>query len=55
MEEYDPFSWGGDALATALTETQILQGFFVKQCSNASETVEYLVNLTNLICSQHLV
>lgn len=54
VEEYDPFSRIGDSLATALTETQILHGFFVKQCANVAETVEYLVNLTRAVTRQVL-
>ena len=55
VEEYDPYAWVGDALATSLTETQIQHNFFVKQCINVTDTVDYLVNMTRFISLRVLV
>ncbi|KAJ3304239.1 Crossover junction endonuclease mus81 [Kappamyces sp. JEL0829] len=53
VEEFDSSGSRGDSLASALTETQILHGFFVQQTTNAQDTVDYLAKITKYLVSQH--
>jgi crossover junction endonuclease MUS81 len=49
VEEFDPFAFIGDSLATALTETQIIHDFFVKCTANVEGSVDYLTRMTKLL------
>ncbi|KAJ3325164.1 Crossover junction endonuclease mus81 [Boothiomyces sp. JEL0866] len=53
VEEFNPTAFHPDAMATALTQTQILNNFFLKQTANVEETVMYLKDMTNVLSMEY--
>ena len=45
----EALSFGIDAIQTAISQTQVVQEFFVKQTASAQETVSFLCSLTKII------
>ncbi|CAG8707670.1 13810_t:CDS:2, partial [Ambispora leptoticha] len=51
MEEAEKF--GMQAIETAMSETQVINGFFLKRTKNIDQTVDYLVALTGKLKSKY--
>ncbi|KAL2911521.1 Crossover junction endonuclease mus81 [Polyrhizophydium stewartii] len=47
--------FGKDRLVSAMTQTQILDGFFLKRTFSPQETVQYLFNMTRVVQSMYAV
>lgn len=56
MEEYDTRKqkedWGVQ-ISTALSSTQVVDGFMVKETKNINDTIAYLTGLTEELCRAH--
>ncbi|KAJ3315932.1 Crossover junction endonuclease mus81 [Boothiomyces sp. JEL0838] len=53
VEEFNPTAFHPEAMATALTQTQILNSFFLKQTANVEETIKYLKDMTNVLSMEY--
>ncbi|KAJ3276736.1 Crossover junction endonuclease mus81 [Terramyces sp. JEL0728] len=53
VEEFNPTAFNPEAMATSLTQTQILNNFFLKQTANVQETVKYLRDMTSVLTVEY--
>ncbi|CAO3635606.1 unnamed protein product [Mucor hiemalis] len=52
VEEYNPqevVNYGVQAVQTAMSSTQIIDGFFLKRTNNIEESIDYIVSLSKLV------
>jgi len=52
VEEFgreDAVEFGMQAIQTAISSTQVVDGFFLKFTTNIDQTIEYLVSLTKML------
>jgi crossover junction endonuclease MUS81 len=58
VEEYDTRqqkeTWGPQ-ISTALSSTQVIDGFLVKETKNMEDTIAYLTTWTEELCRSHAV
>jgi crossover junction endonuclease MUS81 len=45
----DAIEFGMQAIQTAISSTQVVDGFFLKCTTNIDQTIEYLVSLTKML------
>ena len=58
METYkagETYDVGVEALRTAMTSSQVQDGFFLKRTNNTDQTIDYLVSVTIALNRIHLV
>lgn len=52
IEEFnkeEAVQFGLQAIQTAMSSTQVVDGFFLKRTASISDTVDYLVNITKMV------
>lgn len=52
MEEYNKeaaVQFGAQAIQTAMSSTQVVDGFFLKRTASIDDTIEYLVTLNTMV------